>query len=232
MRLDKLLANLKYGSRKEVRYLIKNQDVLVNGQVAIDFDLKINEKYDKISVKGKDVYYKPSILLAIHKPIGFLSANKDNIHPVVFDLLKDPYNRFDLKMVGRLDLDAEGLMLLATDGSIVHQITHPKHHVDKVYVVKLDQPFDERSASALRSGVQLIDTDGSSYVGIAKDLSFKDHMVEITIDEGKFHQVKKMFKKLGFEVLLLKRIQIGRLKLDLAPGAYKEIELKDIFGEV
>ncbi|VEU83191.1 pseudouridine synthase [Acholeplasma hippikon] len=229
MRLDKLLSNLKYGSRKEIKELINGKSVLVNGLLVKDADIQIDPKYDKISINGKEVFYKELIILALYKPVGYLSANTDRMHPVLFDLINEPYSRFELKMAGRLDLDAEGLMLLTTDGELVHRLTNPKHHVDKLYEVTLDKVFNEESKIKLLNGVELIDTDNSSYIAVAKSLEFDGNIASIVIDEGKFHQVKKMFKSVEFEVTRLVRKQIGNLKLDLNPGEYKEVTIEDIF---
>lgn len=229
MRLDKILSNLKYGSRKEIKALIKDKCVTVNGEIIKDADIQINTNYDKISINGKEIFYKDLIILAMYKPIGYLSANVDKNHKVLFDLIKEPYNRFELKMAGRLDLDAEGLMILTTDGELVHKLTNPKHHVDKLYEVTLDKVFNDESKNLLLNGVELTDVDGSKYFAEAKSLTFNENIAQIVIDEGKFHQVKKMFHSVGFEVVRLFRKQIGNLKIDLNPGEYKEVNIEDIF---
>ncbi|WP_025725448.1 pseudouridine synthase [Acholeplasma granularum] len=230
MRLDKFLSNLKLGSRKDVKFMVKNGDVTLNGNPVYQYDMKIDPNYDKICVKGEHLYYKDDIILAFYKPVNYLSSNKDNIHPVLFDLIKSPYDRLDLKIAGRLDLDSEGLMILSNNGQIIHEITHPKKKVIKVYEATLDKILNLEDANKLLLGVELINTDGSTYFAQALNLTTMDSVATISIDEGKFHQVKKMFKKIGYEVINLKRIQIGALKLNLEPGKYQEISIDDIFG--
>ncbi len=230
-RLDKILSNLKYGSRKDVRNLIKKGSVLVNNDIVKVFDMQVDPTYDKISVNGKPLFLKENVILSFYKPKGFLSSHKDSLHPTLFEWIKEPYQRLDLKIAGRLDLDSEGLMILTTDGDLIHRITHPKKHLDKVYEVILDKDVEEASLEPLKIGVLLKDPHGETYNAVAKDLVCRNEKCRIVIDEGKFHQVKLMFKKIGYEVLNLKRIQIGNLKLNLEPGQYQEINIEDIFGD-
>lgn len=231
MRLDKLLSNLKYGSRTEIKALIKRGLISVNEKIVKNADMQIDPNKDQIVVDQETVFYKETIILAMHKPAGYLSANQDKNDPVVIDLIKKPYDRFDFKIAGRLDKDTEGLLILTTDGEIQHEITHPKKHLDKVYEATLDLDFTEAAKLQLLEGVELKDPDGKIYFTNAKKLNYNSNKVEITIDEGKFHQVKKMFESVGFKVTYLKRIQIGELKLDLEKGTYKEIVLSDIKGK-
>ncbi|MBN3491169.1 rRNA pseudouridine synthase [Acholeplasma equirhinis] len=231
MRLDKILSNLKYGSRTEIKTLIKRGLISVNEKIVKHADMQIDPNKDQIVVDQETVFYKETIILAMHKPAGYLSANQDKNDPVVIDLIKKPYDRFDFKIAGRLDKDTEGLLILTTDGEIQHEITHPKKHLDKVYEATLDLDFTEAAKLQLLEGVELKDPDGKIYFTNAKKLNYNSNKVEITIDEGKFHQVKKMFESVGFKVTYLKRIQIGELKLDLEKGTYKEIVLSDIKGK-
>ena len=231
MRLDKLLSNLKYGSRTEIKSFVKKGLITVNGKVVKSADLDVKPETDLITLNNEQIYYKETIILAMHKPAGYLSANEDKKDPVVISLLKKPYDRFDFKICGRLDKDTEGLLILTTSGDIQHEITHPKKHLDKIYEATLDKPFNDDAMQKLLNGVELTDTDGEIYFTAAKNLHYNSNKVEITIDEGKFHQVKKMFAKVGFTVTYLKRIQIGELKLDLELGKYKEIVLSDIKGK-
>src|SRR5690606_10419376 len=128
MRLDKLLSNLKYGSRTEIKALIKKGLISVNEKIVKNADMQIDPNKDQIVVDRETVFYKDIIILAMHKPAGYLSANQDKNDPVVIDLIKKPYDRFDFKIAGRLDKDTEGLLILTTDGDIQHEITHPKKH--------------------------------------------------------------------------------------------------------
>ncbi|MFA7417488.1 MAG: pseudouridine synthase [Acholeplasma sp.] len=229
MRLDKFLSNLKYGSRKEIRIMVKKGLVTINGVTASSSDVQIDPNYDKIFLNGEAVFYKENITLAFYKPVGYLSSHQSELYPTLFSLIEAPYHQFDLKIAGRLDYDSEGLVILTTNGDLIHQITHPKKHVKKIYEATLDQPFTKMANDWLMAGIELKDEDGSIYQTSAIELAYKDNIAIITIDEGKFHQVKKMFAKVGFQVINLKRLQIGQLKLDLKPGCYKEIEESDIF---
>lgn len=230
MRLDKVLSNLKYGSRKDVKNMIKNGAVLVNGKAIFDADYKIDINCDKITLNGKEIYLKEHVYLAFYKPKGFLSSHKDEIHPSLFKLIKEPYNRYDLKIAGRLDHDAEGLMILTNDGSFIHEIVSPNRHVQKTYEILIDKVFKLSDKNKLLEGVEITLPDSSIHFTKALDLIFDENIVKMTIDEGKFHQVKKMMKSVGYEVLNLKRIQIGNLKLNLKEGAYQEIDKADVLG--
>lgn len=230
MRLDKFLSNLKYGSRKSVKELIKSGAVSLNGKIIKSSDLVINENYDKITVKGKLVFYKDVVILSVHKPVDYISSHNEGDKQTVFDLIKEPYNRFDLKIAGRLDLDSHGLMILTNDGALVNKITKPSAHLDKTYEVTLDKEMNISDAEILKQGVTLIDEDSTNYQAIAKSLIFDKNWAQIVIDQGRFHQVKKMFKKIGYQVLSLKRTKIGNLDLKLESGKYQEVTEKDIFG--
>ncbi len=230
MRLDKFLSNLKYGSRKSVKELIKSGFVTLNGKVVKTSDLEIRENYDKIAVKGKPVFYKDVIILAVHKPVDYISSHNEGDKQTVFDLIGEPYNRFDLKIAGRLDLDSHGLMILTNDGALINKITKPQSHLDKTYEVILDKVFNESDGLLLKEGVLLQDEDGSVFTGLAKQIEFDGTWAKIVIDQGRFHQVKKMFRKVGYQVLSLKRTKIGLLDLKLESGKYQEISIEDIFG--
>ena len=227
IRLDKFLSNLKYGSRSEVVYLINQGLVKIDDKVIEKADLKFDPNKNRVYVNDNEVFYQEQIILALNKPINFLSANSDNLHQTVFELIDNPYNRFDLKIAGRLDLDAQGLLILTNDGQLVHKITSPNSRVVKKYEVLLDKPFTD--AQILLKGISIKDKNNDLYLAKALNISVCDKIVIIDIDEGKFHQVKRMFKEVGYEVLSLKRIQIGKLSLDdLDEGKYKEVKESDI----
>src|SRR5690554_2555346 len=163
MRLDKLLSNLKYGSRKEIKNMVKRNLITINGIVIHSSDVKIDPNHDKINVNGKEVFYKEHIILAFYKPIGYLSSHKDEQYPSLFKLIKAPYNQFDLKIAGRLDYDSEGLVILTNNGQLIHQITHPKKQIEKVYEVTLNDRLNNQTKDKLLEGVMLKDEDGSYY---------------------------------------------------------------------
>lgn len=229
MRIDKLLADLKYGSRSQIKNLIKQKRILVDGNAVVSPNVNVNPTVSKISFDGKDIYYQKDVYLAINKPVGYLSANKDKLHPVVIDLVGEPFSRFNLKIAGRLDLDTEGLMILTTDGDFIHNLCHPTKSVAKTYEVCLDKPLEANDINALKSGIIVKDAKNSEYQAIALEIDILAHAIKIVVDEGKFHQVKRMFSKLGYRVLNLKRVQIGKLILkDQKPGSYWPIKKEDV----
>jgi 16S rRNA pseudouridine516 synthase len=227
MRMDKFLTQLKYTTRSQIKDFLKQHVVMKNHQVVKNPKDDINPNVDILTIDGHKVFYQEDVHLMLYKPKGYLSANKDNMHPCAVDLIKEPYHRFEYAIAGRLDLDAEGLLILTTDGTLVHDITSPKKHLPKVYEVKLDQPFT--LTDALTKGVTIKDGKDELYVAKAIDLIVNEDVIYITIDEGKFHQVKRMFQAIGYEVTHLKRIQIGNLKLgDLLPGEYIEFHKEQL----
>ena len=228
MRIDKLLSQLKYGSRTEVKEMIKDKRIMINGLICTNAGSNVDPNHDHISVDQEIIFYKDSIDLMIYKPKGYLSAHHDIVHPCIMELINPPYNRFDFSMAGRLDLDAEGLMILSTDGMFTHQITHPKYHLKKVYEVELDQSFTK--PNHMLNGLWIKDGKNEPYFAKALEISYEEKYVTLTIDEGKFHQVKRMFEALGYLVVSLKRISIGNLNLkNLKPGEYQTFERNELY---
>ncbi|HHT55457.1 MAG TPA: rRNA pseudouridine synthase, partial [Acholeplasma sp.] len=212
MRIDRFLSNLKYGSRSEMTKAVKKGLVKVNDKIITDSHLKIDPNKDIIHFNDELVSYYDIINIMIYKPIGYLSANKDNLHKVVLDLIEDNYKRLDLKIAGRLDLDSEGLLILTTSGKFAHFITSPNNKINKVYEVILDN--DITNYEMLLEGVLIKDGKNEEYLAKALDIKkVEDKKYLITLDEGKFHQVKRMFLALNTKVINLKRISIGNLKL-------------------
>ena len=227
MRIDKFLSNLKYGTRKEIKSLLKTQEVSINENRVTDPAASMNPLTDIVYIDGTKVFYKEHIHLMVYKPIGYLSANHDTMHSVVTSLIHEPFDRFDFSIAGRLDLDAEGLLILTTDGNFAHQIMHPKKHIEKTYEVMLDKPFVHQNT--LLKGIIVKDAYNDEYFAKALEIKKNKEYVTIIIDEGKFHQVKRMFQAVGYEVLRLKRTRIGNLELkDLKPGEYIEFERNDL----
>ncbi len=220
MRIDKFLGNLKYGSRSEVKRLIKNKHVMIDGLQVTRPEHTLDPLKETVTIDGLSVFYQDPVHIALYKPKGFLSAHHDPMHPVALSWIQEPYSRFDLSIAGRLDLDAEGLLILTTDGDLLHQITHPNHHLPKTYEVTLNKPL--MHSESLLTGVTIHDGHGNPYLAKALSVEHQGIHVKIAIDEGKFHQVKRMFKAVGYEVENLKRISIGSLTLgDLQPGEYR-----------
>jgi len=228
MRIDKLLSNLKYGSRHDIKTFISQVEVKVGDIVVKDPSFNVNPNTTNVYINGDQLFYKEEIHLVFYKPVGFLSAHTDQLHPCLIDLIKEPYHRFDFVMAGRLDLDAEGLMILTTSGSFAHQVTHPRYHLKKVYETILDRDFIDEEQ--LLEGVTINDGKNNPYIAKALSIEVDKKHVTLSIDEGKFHQVKRMFAALDYEVTHLKRIQIGNLTLtDLKPGEYKEFRKEELY---
>ena len=228
MRIDKFLSQMKFCTRKQVNSFLKEHKVVIKQERIISQNYSFNPDNDKVYIDDKYVYYEDPIHLMMHKPKGYISANKDALYPCVIDLIKDPYDRFDFSIAGRLDVDTEGLLILTTDGRLIHEITHPNQHLPKVYEAVLDKVFLHEKD--LLEGVIVNDGNQKPYQAMALKVEKNDYKVWITIDEGKFHQVKRMFLSVGYKVLYLKRIQIGKLKLnDLPLGEVRQIKRSDLF---
>jgi len=229
MRIDKLLSSQKYGSRSQLKQDIKNGKVKVNDQIINHSDMKIDPLNDIILYDEQKVFYQEYVYLMLNKPAGLVSATSDNYHQVVVSLIKEPFSRFDLKIAGRLDLDVSGLLVLSNDGQFIHDVTNPKKDIDKEYEVILDRLITPQDINDLLNGVNIKDGNNQIYTAKALNIKVKEDLVYLTISEGKFHQVKRMFKALNLEVVKLKRIRIGKLVLgDLAIGDYQEISKSDI----
>lgn len=213
MRLDKLLSHAGYGSRRDVRELIKKKLVTVNDERIKKVNIKVNPDEDTIMVDNKKVIYEEYVYFMLNKPDGYLSATEDNLHPVVIDLIKG-YGHYDLFPVGRLDLDTEGLLLITNDGAINHRLTSPNYEVPKTYFAKVRGVVTDADVERFSEGV-VLDDGYHTLPGNLKVLKSDEvSEIELTITEGKFHQVKRMFKAVDKEVLYLKRIQMGEVKLD------------------
>ena len=234
MRLDKFLANSGIGTRKEVKEILKKGKISVNSIFIKDGRIHINEKKDIIKYEDKVVGYKPFVYIMMNKPAGVVSATEDNHHKTVIDLLNDKYRTYDIFPVGRLDIDTEGLLLLTNDGVLSHNLLSPKKHVSKKYYVKIAKPLSENDVKILENGIKLEEnfiTKKAKVEIISEDLCENDdNQAYITISEGKFHQVKRMFKAVNNEVLYLKRVKMGNLSLDenLKLGEYRELTGKDL----
>ena len=234
MRLDKFLANSGIGTRKEVKDILKNRKSSVNDVFVKDGKIQIDEKKDIVKYENKIVNYKPFVYIMMNKPAGVISATEDNHHKTVIDLLNDEYRTYDIFPVGRLDIDTEGLLLLTNDGILSHNLLSPKKHVDKKYYVKIAKPLSENDVKTLENGIKLGEnfvTKKAKIEVISKDSHENgNNQVYITISEGKFHQVKRMFKAVNNEVLYLKRITMGNLLLDqnLKLGEYRELTEEEL----
>ena len=219
MRLDKMLAHMNYGSRKEVKELIRKGFVLVNGEVITDDDFKVDEINDEVIIADEKVEYKDKVYVMLNKPDGYISATFDNHDPTVIDLI-DEYNYLNIFPVGRLDKDTHGLLLITNDGDLAHNLLSPKKHVDKKYYLKFDGNITEKGIKTFEEGIVL--DDGYKTMP-AKLIDLGNNEAHVIIKEGKFHQVKIMMERIGCKVTYLKRIEFGSLKLDetLEEGQYR-----------
>ena len=210
MRLDKLLANKAYGSRKEVHQLLKDQRVTINGEITTKKDIHVDIESDVIMVDGQVVNTKQQYYVKFHKPKGYVTAVEDAKHPVVMDLLPPEYIKMGVVPVGRLDKDTEGLLLLTNDGVWGHSIINGNKHVSKVYYVEYDGELTEEGIQRIKEGIVLGD---GTYCKPALIDVLSSQSLHITIEEGKYHQVKRMIGAAGGEVTYLKRLSVGHITL-------------------
>lgn len=230
MRLDKLLANMGYGSRTEMKKVLKSGVVTVNGEVIKNGKIHVNPEQDSIYFQGLQVEYKQHVYLMLNKPSGVVSATEDAHEQTVVDLLEAEDLIFDVFPVGRLDKDTEGFLLLTNDGKLAHELLSPKHHVPKIYYARIQGQVTEEDQQAFQEGIVLDD----GYVTIPAHLhivhSGTISEVQCTLYEGKYHQVKRMFLARGMQVIYLKRTQMGGLPLDeqLGLGEYRELDADEL----
>lgn len=229
MRLDKFLGNHGFGTRKEVKLLVKRGAVKVNDVLVKKADIKLVPDKDTVTVYDEEVTYEPFVYIMLNKPAGYISSTKDYKDETVLELI-DGFDHYDLHPVGRLDKDTEGLLILTNDGQFSHNVLSPKKHVDKTYYARVEGYVTDETVALFKAGVTLDD----GYKAMPADLQIVSagdiSEIELIIQEGKFHQVKRMFKAVGMTVIYLKRIQMGGLPLDesLKLGAYRKLTLEEI----
>ncbi|MBC1333798.1 rRNA pseudouridine synthase [Listeria booriae] len=231
MRLDKLLANSGFGSRTEVKQLLKTGAVTVNDVRKKEAKFQVNENTDRIEVYGEPVHYEEFIYLMLNKPPGVVSATEDNWDETVIDLLEPQDRAKKVFPVGRLDKDTEGLLLITNDGVLAHDLLSPKKHVDKTYFAKIEGIVTNEDIAIFQEGVTISDnyTCKSATLVILKAENGASE-IEITIQEGKFHQVKRMFEAVDKKVVYLKRLKMGPIMLDeaLELGEYRALEYEEL----
>lgn len=232
MRLDKYLCETGFGTRSQVKDLLKKGQVMVNGEVVKKPELKINETTDQILCHGKKASYQKSIYLMLHKPAGVVSATEDNREKTVLDLVRPEDRKNGLFPVGRLDKDTEGLLLLTDDGELAHRLLSPKKHVDKTYYAKIDGQVTEEHVKQFREGLDIGDEKKTLPAVLTILLSGPVSEIEVTIHEGRFHQIKRMFEAVGCKVTYLKRLSMGSLVLDetLPPEEYRPLTEAELEG--
>lgn len=225
-RLDKYLSDAGIGTRSQVKQYIKKKLVTVNGSTATSGDRKIDPDSDQICYQGTPVVRARYVYYLLNKPAGYISATEDAASATVLDLIHDPTHS-DLFPVGRLDKDTEGLLLITNDGSLSHQLLSPKKHVDKTYYVELDAPIPEDAVDRCLHGIDI--GDEKPTLPAQLELLTPEHAY-LTIQEGRYHQVKRMFHTLGCEVTYLKRIRMGSLTLDsdLPSGNYRPLTTEEV----
>lgn len=225
MRLDRYLCELNIGSRSQVKEFVRKGLVSVNGQVIRSADQKIEEQKDQVAFQGNILTYQKYVYYMLNKPLGVVSATQDNTAGTVVELLASE-GRKDLFPMGRLDKDTEGLLILTNDGELAHRLLSPKSHVDKTYQVTVSHALSEEDFRRLEQGVD-IGEEGLTLPAKVEGVS--ENVFYLTIQEGKYHQVKRMLQAVGNQVTALKRIRFGGIDLDerLTPGAYRPLTLQE-----
>ncbi len=220
-RLDKFVSHLAQIPRSKAKAEIKQKQITVNGEVVTAFDHPINQT-DAVLLCDEPLDYLGKRYFMLNKPVGYVCANADELHPTVFDLLDEP-NMKDFHVAGRLDIDTTGLVLITNDGEWSHKITSPKHNKFKTYLVETQEPLTEQALEQLRHGVQLHNEKELTRPAIAEALA--SYSLRLSISEGKYHQVKRMLAAVNNKVIELHREKIANIELDsqLASGEYRQL---------
>jgi len=231
MRIDKLLSNIGFGSRKEVKQLLKKGVVKIDGQPVKDPKTHVDPDQQEVMVNEEVVEYKEFVYLLMNKPAGYLSATEDEYQETVIDLLEMEDAVLQPFPVGRLDKDTEGLLLLTNDGQLSHQLLSPKKHVPKTYYAVILGEVTNDDIAVFKKGVELDDGYVTKPANLEIISSGNQSIIHVTITEGKFHQVKRMFESVGKKVTYLKRISMGPIVLDeeeLKTGEYRELTEEEV----
>lgn len=227
MRLDKFLCDTAGFTRTEAKNAVKKGQIAVNGQVQKTADFKVKETTDTVTFQGKPLSYAAFHYYMLHKPAGVITATEDKKESTVMDILREEKVK-NLFPVGRLDKDTEGLLLITDDGELAHNLLSPKKHVDKEYLVKVRDSISEDDCRKLSEGVDIGDEKPTAPAKVER---VAEKEILLTIREGRFHQVKRMLQAVGNEVLYLKRLSFGSLRLpkDLEKGAYRPLSEEEIY---
>lgn len=226
MRLDKYISESTPYSRKEIKALIRKKEVSVNGVTALRPEEQVTEN-DEVYVSGERIEYIKYVYFMLNKPQGYISATEDRHYPVVTDLVPEEYAHYNVFPVGRLDIDTEGLLILTNDGALDHEVTSPKKHVYKRYFVRTDKKVEQDDIKKFAEGMSFKEfTAKPARLEICED----PHESYVEIAEGKYHQVKRMFERVGKTVVYLKRVSIGSLELreELKPGEICRLDRSEI----
>lgn len=235
LRIDKYLADCGIGTRSEVKKYIKAKQITVNGEVVVKPEQKIDENADVICFKGQPITYEKYVYYLLHKPAGCVTAKQDNVHKTVMEYFPDEIRTKDIAPVGRLDLDTEGLLLFTNDGPLTHHLLSPTHHIPKTYYAVLNKEVPEMAVELFKNGVDI----GDDKLTLPAELTILPvstyengedvYSAELTISEGRFHQVKRMFEAVGCTVIYLKRLSMGSLTLgNLEKGEYRKLTEEEI----
>ncbi len=241
IRIDKFLADMQIGTRSQVKQLLKKGLVTVNGETVKKPEIKVDPDNDRVFFDGRLLTFEKEVYYMLNKPAGVVSATEDRREKTVLDLLSKEDRRPDLFPVGRLDKDTVGLLLLTNDGPLSHHLLSPRHHVDKTYQVRVDGDITQETVQAFEQGLDIGDEKMTlpaklEPVAVAGTATipttppFPWHEAKVTIHEGRFHQIKRMFHATGCEVTWLKRLSMGSLKLDetLEEGCYRRLTAEEI----
>ena len=231
MRLDKFLAHVTGNSRSDVKKFLKQKEVRVDGEIVTSAGFHVDVDQHVVTIFDDELFYQKFVYIMMNKPQGYLSATSDGHDVTVMELLDAYYDRFDLSIAGRLDKNTEGLLLLTNDGQFLHQVITPKKKVYKRYLAHIEGELTATGIAALEAGVIIKDgKDNPFMTAPAKVQVVAEGQVEISIAEGKFHQVKRMFAHVGCTVVYLKRLAIGGLELDeyLELGEYRELSEEEL----
>lgn len=229
MRLDRFLCETGFGTRSEVKSLLKKGLVTVNGNPVKKPEQKIDEKTDAVVCNGRNASYAKFVYIMLHKPAGVVSATEDRRERTVLELLAEG-ERKDVFPAGRLDKDTEGLLLLTNDGELAHMLLSPKKHVDKTYYAKIDGEVTKEHVMRFSEGLDIGEKKPTLPAVLEILKSGDQSEIRVTLHEGKFHQVKRMFEAVGCKVTYLKRLSMGTLSLDgeLKPGEYRHLTEEEV----
>lgn len=227
-RIDKVLSVALNVSRNDAKALIRKRLVTVNGMVISDIGTKVDEKSDELFCNGKRLSYNKYVYIMMNKPKGVISASEGGSEKTVVDILPDDMKRKNLFPAGRLDKDTTGFMLITDDGDFAHRILSPKNHIPKTYIATLDKPFDDEVIKAFEKGIEL--KNDTCMPAKIKALDESKLVAQVTIKQGMYHQIKRMFAKFGLTVVELERIKMGGLELDcsLAFGECRYITQEEL----
>ena len=223
-RLDKVIAEQTEYSRKDVKKLVQSKKVTINGEVVLKTDIKVDINNDSICIDRNEISYQKNVYLILNKPMGYISATEDRTQKTVLDLIDSKYNHREMFPAGRLDKDTTGMMIITDDGVFAHNILSPKKHIRKIYEVTIDIPVTSDMEKGFKEGIDL--NDGKCKTAILEKIG--EYEARVTLTEGRYHQIKRMFGCFGAKVTKLHRICMGNLYL---PKDLKEGESRELIGE-